>query len=86
MGGGWRDSVGENKLSRRYIRVFEAVEVEGHSKELGGEEGTMSLPRGRRQHGRASTNHGQGWHSTGFCILGTGDAVTGYTCKRQIFF
>jgi len=52
MAGGVR--VRENRLRRRYVREFEAShgEVEGDSKELGGEGGTMSVQRGGRQRGR----------------------------------
>ena len=43
----------ENRLRRRrYVREFETCKVEGDSKELGGEGGTMSVQGGGRQRGR----------------------------------
>lgn len=52
--GYWRGGVWENRLKRRYVREFEANdgEVEGDSKDLGGEGGTMSVQKGGRQRGR----------------------------------
>lgn len=53
--GYWRGGVWENRLKRRYVREFEANdgEVEGDSKDLGGEGGTMT---GRKEGGSVGEN------------------------------